>query len=116
LKKICFFLIYFFTFTCLLNAQEKIKYVYIGSYDEKMYCIDDETGKKVWEFKTGHLIESNPTVYKKRVYFASDDGKLYCLDAITGGKIWDKKIGEEFEYSSPNSFFHKILPLSLSSA
>ena len=64
-------------------------YVYIGSRDNKVYCLDSQTGSKVWDFDTGWGgVETSPAVIDGYVYIESGY-ILYCLDALTGNKIWE---------------------------
>jgi hypothetical protein len=70
------------------------RYVYIGSQDNKVYCIDSQTGHKEWEYKTGHRVFSSPAVSEGYVYVGSIDKNVYCLDADTGEEIWRHSIGD----------------------
>jgi len=63
--------------------------VYVGSWDDKVYCLDAATGAKQWEFTTGGDVYSSPAVADGKVYVGSFDGKVYCLNAATGGKVWE---------------------------
>jgi outer membrane protein assembly factor BamB len=63
--------------------------VYIGSYDDKVYCLDAINGSKIWDYTTGFWVFSSPAVADGRVYIGSEDDKVYCLDAINGSKIWE---------------------------
>ena len=78
-------------------------YVYVGGDDGKVYCLNSQTGDKVWEFGTGDWgsIESSPAVSGNFVYVGSNDIKVYCLDAQTGNKVWMFKIGDYYVNSSP---------------
>lgn len=63
--------------------------VYFGSSaDDKLYCLDADTGKIRWSFFTDGPIRLAPTVYEKRIYIGSDDGLVYCLQADTGKLVW----------------------------
>jgi outer membrane protein assembly factor BamB len=62
--------------------------VYFGSRDHNLYCLEAETGRLLWKFKTQDEIVSVPVVYRNRVYIGSFDRNLYCLDAETGGLLW----------------------------
>jgi len=63
--------------------------VYIGSYDNKIYCLDAETGKPLWNFTTGDWVESSPAVANGKVFVGSWDGNLYALDAKSGESLWN---------------------------
>lgn len=68
--------------------------VYFGSTDNKVYCLDAQSGSKIWEYETGNMVSSSPLVVDSNLYIGSNDGKLYCLDALTGAKIWDFETGD----------------------
>jgi peptide/nickel transport system substrate-binding protein len=63
--------------------------VYVGSGDNKTYCLNASTGASIWNYTTGGWVQSSPAVADGRVYVGSDDGKVYCLDASTGAHIWN---------------------------
>lgn len=59
-----------------------------------VFCIDTETGDKLWEFITKGKVSSTPVVYNGFVYVLTSDsytyeGELYCLNAETGIKQWN---------------------------
>jgi outer membrane protein assembly factor BamB len=54
----------------------------------KVYCINADTGKEVWNFPTGSHTESSPFVTGGKVYIGAGDDGLYCLDAKTGDELW----------------------------
>ena len=63
--------------------------VYFGtSCDNKIYCIDGETGAEVWSVMTGGPVRLAPTLSGGRVYVGSDDGIIYCLDGKDGSEVW----------------------------
>jgi len=62
--------------------------VFFGSQDETFYCLDKQTGKKVWSQKTKGRIESGGAVDDKFVYFGSCDGSVYCLNQSDGKERW----------------------------
>ena len=41
--------------------------VYIGSYDNNVYCLDADTGDKIWSYATKASIHSSPAVYEEKV-------------------------------------------------
>jgi outer membrane protein assembly factor BamB len=74
--------------------------VYVGSWDGNVYCLDADTGSKIWNYSTGSIVDSSPAVCDGKVYVGSYDCKVYCLDADTGLKIWNYTTGNEVR-SSP---------------
>ncbi len=63
--------------------------VYFGSSaDDKVYALNQETGKVRWTFFTGGPVRLAPTIYKNKVYFGSDDGYAYCLNCKDGSLVW----------------------------
>jgi outer membrane protein assembly factor BamB len=62
--------------------------VYIGSWDNNVYCFDAYKGEQLWSFPTGDHIWTPPTVINGKVFIGSKDQVLYCLDAETGELIW----------------------------
>jgi eukaryotic-like serine/threonine-protein kinase len=64
--------------------------VYMGSADNFLYALDQETGKEKWKFKTlgGRAIASTPAVADGLVYVEGFDGILYALAADTGAQKW----------------------------
>jgi outer membrane protein assembly factor BamB len=62
--------------------------VYIGSFDNKVYCINATMGNLLWSYSTGLYIESSPAFAGGCIYIGSGDSKIYCLNAFTGKFIW----------------------------
>lgn len=66
--------------------------VYFGSSaDDKVYCLDAESGEELWSFFTDGPIRLAPTYADGKLYVGSDDGVAYCLDASTGDLLWTVK-------------------------
>jgi outer membrane protein assembly factor BamB len=62
-----------------------------GFHDDlncKVYCVDADTGKEVWRFKTAGQTESSPAVANGKVYIGAGNDGVYCLDAKKGEKLW----------------------------
>lgn len=57
--------------------------VLVGSTDGKMYCIDESTGKELWNLTTGLEIVSSPTIADGVVYICSRDGSIYAVGGDT---------------------------------
>ena len=64
--------------------------VFIGSLDNFLYAIDEESGQQKWKFRTlgGRQITSAPAVVNGVVYFLGFDGIFYALAADTGAQKW----------------------------
>ncbi len=68
--------------------------LFIATGDGTAYCINAETGKKIWENKLGGMANmSSCAVYEDKVYVSmSLKSYIYCLDAQTGKVIWQGTI------------------------
>jgi eukaryotic-like serine/threonine-protein kinase len=62
--------------------------VYVGSMDQNLYAVDQQTGALKWKFATEGPVVSSAALAGGIVYFASYDGKFYALDAATGQLKW----------------------------
>ncbi|UCG57737.1 MAG: PQQ-binding-like beta-propeller repeat protein [Phycisphaerales bacterium] len=70
--------------------------LYFGSSaDDKIYCLDAETGRVRWNFYTEGPVRFAPTVAGDRVYAGSDDGRVYCLGADDGSLVWKYEVAEK---------------------
>jgi len=58
-------------------------FVYVGSVDKNVYCLDDALNL-MWSFETGGPVESGIFLSGNTVYFGSTDTFMYALDAKTG--------------------------------
>jgi len=75
--------------------------VFIGSYDNRLYAINSDTGEQVWKFNTGGKVNSSPAFLNNSVYIGSLNWKIYKIDPDTGDEIWGKRIGSGSIRSSP---------------
>jgi outer membrane protein assembly factor BamB len=75
-------------------------YLFIGSKDYNIYCLNATSGQRIWNFPTAAEVESSPAVFGERVYVGSDDGWVYCLNITTGMPAWISLVGGEVQ-SSP---------------
>ena len=76
-------------------------HVYVGSFDGKLYCLDETTGALIWEsFTTGDWVISSPAVANGYVYIGSIDNKLYCFEANYSVCVWSFTAGGDVR-SSP---------------
>jgi outer membrane protein assembly factor BamB len=63
--------------------------VYVGTFDDKLYALDAETGKVRWEVATGDDVKGGPAFAGGTIYFGSYDGNVYAVDARTGRQRWE---------------------------
>ena len=63
-------------------------YVYVGSSDFDVFCLDALTGEKVWNVTTDGEVYAAPSVADGCVYAGSYDGNVYCLNASSGAENW----------------------------
>jgi len=79
-------------------------YVFIGSGEGAVYCLNSSTGAMLWYYLTGSVIESSPAFYDGRVYAGSYDGNIYALNASSGAKLWNYTISRYLQWS-PSDFY-----------
>ena len=63
--------------------------IYFGTTQSAFYCVNIETGEKIWDFKTRAPIRSSPAYQASAIIFADEKGWLYSLDASSGVKFWE---------------------------
>jgi outer membrane protein assembly factor BamB len=63
------------------------KLVITGCRDRRVWALDRNTGKEVWNVVTDRAVDASPVVAGQRVYAPSMDGKLYVLDLATGQQL-----------------------------
>ena len=63
-------------------------YVFVGSSDFDVFCLDALTGEKVWNVTTSAEVYAAPSVAERCVYVGSYDGNVYCLNASSGMENW----------------------------
>ncbi|MBN1542620.1 PQQ-like beta-propeller repeat protein [candidate division KSB1 bacterium] len=62
--------------------------VYLGTADERFYCLDASNGKPVWSFAADGKIMNEAAIDGQRVCFGTTRGTLFCLDAESGKELW----------------------------
>jgi len=73
-----------------------------SSADDKVYCLNANTGAEQWTFYTEGPVRLAPTLHQERVYVGSDDGYAYCLSADSGRLIWKTRLGPR-DYRIPGN-------------
>lgn len=62
--------------------------VFFGSWDNKLYCLDEKDGSEIWSFETNWGIASSPEITEDQVFVGGLDSNFYALDIETGGLEW----------------------------
>ena len=84
-------------FSGISVAEGRIYTMFSAGEDEFVICLDEETGREIWRFRTGAKFyerqggngpRSQPTVDGDRVFVLSAEGWLYALNAKDGKKLW----------------------------
>jgi hypothetical protein len=61
--------------------------VFVGSWDHKVYALDESTGSLIWSYTTGYYVDSSPAVADGKVFIGSDDGKVYAFSSAAPAGI-----------------------------
>ncbi len=84
-------------FSGISVADGRVYTMFSAGEDEFVICLNEETGKEIWRFRTGAKFyerqggngpRSQPTVDGERVFVLSAEGWLYALNAKDGKKLW----------------------------
>src|SRR5260370_1425530 len=72
--------------------------IYAFTRGDELLCLDLDTGKAKWTFRTGAPLPgsgwtSSPAVTSERAYFGGFDGFVYAVDAKSGKLIWKRDLG-----------------------
>ncbi len=62
--------------------------VLIGGGDGKLYCLDLQSGQRLWQVRTGGRVRATPAVQNGLVVVGSWDGRVYAYDLETGKERW----------------------------
>lgn len=73
--------------------------VYFGSFDNCLYAVDADRGRRKWKFETGGQVWGSPVIFRESVLFGSSDGYLYCVDRKSGEKKWKFATGGPIRHS-----------------
>jgi len=78
--------------------------VYAGAYDGFFYCLDERSGRLLWERHYADWIGSSPILAEGRLVlgleFGEMGGSLVALDLDTGDVFWEVPVGE-YLHSTP---------------
>ncbi|MFC2085239.1 PQQ-binding-like beta-propeller repeat protein, partial [Bacteroidota bacterium] len=61
--------------------------LFVGSYDNQMYCLDAKSGELIWTYETDNYINGAPATDGSTIIFGGCDSKLHIVSAIDGSKV-----------------------------
>jgi outer membrane protein assembly factor BamB/tRNA A-37 threonylcarbamoyl transferase component Bud32 len=67
--------------------------LYVGAYDNNLYCLNGVDGKFLWKFPTNGGIVGQPAVNDGKILLGSEDGHLYVIGDRNGKLVWDFETG-----------------------
>lgn len=68
------------------------KRIVFGSYDAKVYCVDDQ-GQKVWDYETDNYVNGTPAIGNGEILFGGCDAGLHLVDVETGERVTKIDLG-----------------------
>ncbi len=64
--------------------------LYVSSYDDQLYCIDEKTGQTIWADDQGGF---NPvTIVGDRIYYSTSSRMIQALDKESGKVVWSRTL------------------------
>jgi outer membrane protein assembly factor BamB len=73
--------------------------IYFGATNGQFYCINRNSGEKIWTYKARASIRSSPALQDGNIVFADIKGNVYSLDAQSGIEYWSVKLeGNIYSY------------------
>ncbi|MCP4231904.1 MAG: PQQ-binding-like beta-propeller repeat protein, partial [bacterium] len=69
------------------------EHVVIGSRDGYLHCVNRQSGRKTWTFRTRDDVDSSPVIAGEKVIVGSSDGRLYSVNLKDGKEVWSYEIG-----------------------
>ena len=71
--------------TPVIDDQDR---VFVGSADHFFYAFDPKTGRELWRYETGEIIDSAAALGPGMIYVPSGDAKIHALTP-EGQKVWE---------------------------
>ena len=77
---------------------------------EGILCFNEQTGKKIWEFRYDCIYEgvgypagprASVVINDGKAYSLGTMGNIFCFDAETGKILWQKDLNKEYEINMP---------------
>ena len=67
--------------------------LFIGSYDEHLYCLSATSGALLWKFRAGGPVHCTPAIDNDTVYVSGCDEHLRGIDVATGQQRFEVPLG-----------------------
>jgi eukaryotic-like serine/threonine-protein kinase len=81
--------------------------VFVGAYDNNLYCLNAQTGHFNWKYPAADGIASSPHVYGDSIFIGSADRHLYSIRRQNGRLNWRFAANGPI-YSSPRADFDHV--------
>jgi outer membrane protein assembly factor BamB len=80
-----------------INLKPRIQdgRLFIADRKGRVVALDAETGKEVWEVKTGVAVSGGPGVGEGLVLLGTSDAEVLALDADSGEQVWKANVSSE---------------------
>ena len=99
------------TFKCEDEIRRQITVedgvVYVGSYDNNLYALNQASGQFIWKYPTSDSIASTAAIFGEDVFITSADQHIYSINKKTGELNW-RYHTEGPIYSSPSIRYDHI--------
>jgi outer membrane protein assembly factor BamB len=69
-------------------------YLYIGSANKFIYCINRKTGEEEWSIKLTDWVRSRPFITSNTLFIATLDGMVHAIDILNQKILWQRKISD----------------------
>lgn len=77
----------------------------VPTEDSRLFCINEENGKRRWAFTSGSPIREQPRIIGPHVFTAPQREGLYCLNSSSGIIQWRQRRASSFLAANPKSVF-----------
>jgi outer membrane protein assembly factor BamB len=81
--------------------------VYVASMDHNVYCLDAETGVKIWQIEVGGAVAAQPILDATSgiLYVGAFDGRVYAIDVSSDSPA----LVEGFDFQAGNWIWSEVL-------
>ena len=69
------------------STDGKGVWILVGSYDNKLHCVDSRTGKMVWTYQTESFVNGAPAVSQGVAVFGGCDARIHVVSLADGNAV-----------------------------